>query len=170
MIPGLIYIADFISEEEQALILAKIDSEPWCGDLKRRTQHYGYKYDYTYKKIDESMKVGPVPEFALELCKRYDDNFVPDQMIVNEYLPGQGIAPHIDCEPCFKDTIISISLNSVYKMQFYDVLSDKVLEIKLGLGSLLMLSDEARYKWRHGIKGNAKYGRRVSLTFRNVIL
>ncbi|WP_231289239.1 hypothetical protein [Rickettsia bellii] len=30
---------------------------------------------------------------------------IPDQVIINEYMPGQGIAPHTDCIPCFSDTI-----------------------------------------------------------------
>lgn len=41
--------------------------------------------------------------------------------------------------------------------------------------SLLILKSDLRYKWKHGIAGRKsddgiKRGRRVSLTFRNVIL
>lgn len=45
-------------------------------------------------------------------------NKIPDQLIINEYLPGQGIAPHIDCVPCFTETIVSISLGDEYPMRF----------------------------------------------------
>ena len=45
-------------------------------------------------------------------------SLLPDQLIVNEYLPGQGITDHIDCEPCFEDTVVSISLGSHTTMNF----------------------------------------------------
>jgi alkylated DNA repair dioxygenase AlkB len=37
---------------------------------------------------------------------------VTNQTIVNEYRPGQGIAAHVDCVPCFGATILSLSLGS----------------------------------------------------------
>ena len=73
---------------------------------------------------------------------------VADQVIVNEYLPGQGISAHIDCEPCFHKTIASLSLNSGCVMDFTDK-SDKTNKIPLWLAprSLVVLSDNARYNW-----------------------
>jgi alkylated DNA repair dioxygenase AlkB len=55
-------------------------------------QHYGYRYDYTRKQLDASLYLGPLPIWAAELARRlHRDAFiaaVPDQLIVNEYLPG----------------------------------------------------------------------------------
>eukprot|EP01087_Luapelamoeba_hula_P016790 TRINITY_DN5196_c0_g1_i1.p3 TRINITY_DN5196_c0_g1~~TRINITY_DN5196_c0_g1_i1.p3 ORF type:complete len:178 (+),score=48.22 TRINITY_DN5196_c0_g1_i1:13-546(+) len=46
--PGLVYVAQLFSAEEQAQLLRYIDEEgTWLSDLKRRVQHYGFKYDYT---------------------------------------------------------------------------------------------------------------------------
>ncbi len=50
-IPGLTYIPDFISAQEQDLILAQINQQPWLTDLNRRVQHYGYKYDYKARTV-----------------------------------------------------------------------------------------------------------------------
>jgi hypothetical protein len=61
MINGMQYLSNFIGEEEEKDLISIIDSNVWLTDLKRRTQHYGYKYDYTKKKIDESMYVGLIP-------------------------------------------------------------------------------------------------------------
>ena len=36
---------------------------------------------------------------------------------VNEYLPGQGIAQHVDCVPCFGGTVASLSLLSPCTMR-----------------------------------------------------
>lgn len=42
----------------------------------------------------------------------------PDQIIVNEYTPGQGIAPHMDHSGSFDEWIVSISLISGVTMNF----------------------------------------------------
>ncbi|KOY87178.1 DNA repair protein [bacterium 336/3] len=180
-IQGLIYISNFISEEEEKSLIHQIDNATWLNDLKRRVQHYGYKYDYQKRKIDASMKIGDLPDWIENLAiSIYEKGYIPykaDQVIVNEYLAGQGIAHHIDCEPCFDDTIASLSLGSFCTMEF--ISKDKTLksEIFLEPQSLLIMADEARYEWLHGIKakksdiieGKKKVrDRRLSLTFRKI--
>lgn len=182
-IKGLRYIPSYITEEEHESLLCAVNAESWLGDLKRRVQHYGYKYDYRARLIDYTMKIGELPEWALPFAKRLHKNKympeIPDQLIVNEYKQGQGIASHIDCEPCFGDTIISLSLGSACVMTFINKKTKEKIEVFLEPRSLVVLKDEARYEWTHGITGRKsdvymgqKYerGTRVSLTFRNVIL
>jgi len=183
-IKGFKYVSDFISTQEQADLLQAIDKAAWLDDLKRRVQHYGYKYDYKKRNIDASMKIAGLPDWALLLAKRlHREGLTPyeaDQLIINEYYPGQGIAAHIDCEPCFEDTIISLSLGSACVMDFTHK-DDKTLKHSQLLApcSLIVLQGEARYDWLHGIKANKTdiyqgrkipRQRRVSLTFRKVIL
>jgi len=145
-------------------------------------QHYGWKYDYTARRVDESMRLGALPDWLMDYCQRlYADGHlpkIPDQVIINEYQPGQGIVPHVDCVPCFEETIASISLGSPCVMEFtHPATSEKVAHM-LEPRSLLIFSGEARYQWKHGIAARKtdKYagqviqrGRRVSLTFRNII-
>ena len=178
MIPGLAYIPDYITEAQQAYVIEEIDKHPWSTELKRRVQHYGYKYDYTYKNINESMKVEGLTPWMLFYASKLTNFFSipPDQAIVNEYTPGQGIARHIDCRPCFQNTIASLSLLSPCVMEFTSK-ADKTdkRELILEPRSLLVLRDEARYNWFHGIPARKKddgveRSRRVSVTFRNVIL
>ena len=168
-----------LDEQQQSHILKEISILPWLTDLKRRVQHYGYKYDYKSRRIDPSMFVGPLPQFALTVARQLMDAGLivemPDQMIVNEYEPGQGIAPHIDCEPCFKDSIATISLGDVYTMDMIEISTGRIMHIPLELGSCLVFSGAARNDWKHGIKARKtengrQRGRRVSLTYRNVIL
>ena len=118
------------------------------------------------------------------LCKKFLHDgiidFIPDQIIVNEYQPGQGIANHTDCEPCFTDTILSLSLGSPCVMDIVNKYNtENAIKILLEPGSLLLLSKDARYVYKHGIaarKSDIYKGikflrtRRVSLTFRKVIL
>ncbi|WP_375416097.1 alpha-ketoglutarate-dependent dioxygenase AlkB [uncultured Hymenobacter sp.] len=165
-------------------MLTLLDASPWLDDLKRRVQHYGYRYDYKARRIDYSMYLGALPEccdyYARQLAAEGIFTSPPDQVIVNEYLPGQGIAPHIDCMPCFEDTIVSISLGSACVMNFTQLADptqryDQVLE----RGSAVVLQHAARFDWQHGIKPlkfdtvngvRQPRQRRISLTFRKVKL
>lgn len=176
-INGLTYFQEFIPEKKQQELIELIDGRPWSNELRRTTQQYGYKYVYTARKIDSSMNLGSLPDFAVNLAHklRYCGllSKIPDQLIINEYLPGQGIASHIDCVPCFEDEIATISLGSVYEMQLSQ--RGNIKNIDLGLGSCLVFNDDARYNWYHGIihrkfDGERPRERRISLTFRKVIL
>lgn len=183
IIQGLTYIPNFISKLEVTNFIDSINCEPWLSDIKRRVQHYGYKYDYKARSINYSMFLGKLPDWALPMAKRlFDEKHIdqmPDQLIINEYEPGQGIANHIDCEPCFGDTVISISLGGTCIMDLINVLSKQKIEIFLESGSLVVIAGEARHKWTHGIAqrktdqfNGVKYDRklRISMTFRKVIL
>jgi len=164
--------------------LDKIDANSWLNDLQRRVQHYGYKYDYKARRIDHTMRIGDLPSWGLEIAQGlYNDGHfdgLPDQLIINEYKAGQGISRHIDCEPCFEDTIISISLGDPIIMNFINTLvKDEVIEVLLEPRSIVILKSEARYRWQHEIRPRKthtykgrKYPlkRRVSLTYRRVIL
>lgn len=180
MIAGLRYVADFLTADGEAALLAHVDANPWLADLKRRVQHYGFKYDYKARAINRSMFVGPLPPFAIEVATSLVEAQLlaklPDQLIVNEYIPGQGITPHVDCEPCFEERIVTVSLGSHCEMELASLDGAREPErIMLEPRSALLISGEARYQWRHAIRGRLsdhgrKRARRVSLTFRNVIL
>ena len=66
-----------------------------------RVQHYGWRYDYRARAITPDMHIGALPDWLAKLAQRlYDETDlfyrVPEQVIVNEYQAGQGIATHID--------------------------------------------------------------------------
>ena len=88
------------------------------------------------------MALGPLPGWALELAERLRHEGIspalPDQLIVNEYLPGQGIASHIDCEPCFGGVICSLSLGSSCAMVMTQACDGRQEQIRLVPGSLLV--------------------------------
>jgi len=84
----------------------------------------------------------------------------------------------VDCVPCFGPVLCSLSLGSHCMMDLERVENGEKLSLLLEPRSLLVLSGNARYKWRHAIPGRKtdtfsgqviQRGRRVSLTFRNVI-
>jgi alkylated DNA repair dioxygenase AlkB len=182
-VPGLSLLPDFITEDEAMELLSVIDQQPWLADLQRRVQHYGYRYDYTARQVTANLYLGALPEWLQSLAMRLHREGVfatpPDQVIVNEYQPGQGIAPHVDCITCFGDTIASLSLGSGCLMDFTHSNTAQKTSLFLPSRSLLMLQGDARYHWQHGIakrKSDVVDGvkvqrrRRISLTFRSVTL
>jgi alkylated DNA repair dioxygenase AlkB len=168
------------SEAEQQLI-RWIDTQPWRTDLKRRVQHYGWRYDYRARHVDPADDLGPIPD-ALQpilqlpaIMQVFDRS--PDQVIINEYLPGQGISAQIDCAPCFGPVIASLSLGSATDMLFRRRVSGERRAIRLEPRSLILLWGPARYDWTHEIparKNDVVDGirmlreRRLSLTFRTI--
>jgi len=182
-VKGLKYIPNYIDIMTEKKLIQEIDKLTWINDLKRRVQHYGYKYNYKARRIDLSMRIGELPNWANDIAIRlkeneYFDN-IPDQVIINEYLPGQGISPHIDCKPCFEDTIISLSLASDTTMIFTNEITNDKIPIILRNRSLVILKEDSRYNWKHSIPARktdkingktVKRQRRISLTFRSVIV
>ncbi len=182
-ITGLTYIPRYITADEAGVLLRSVDAAPWIHDLKRRVQHYGYRYDYKARSVTQDLWLGPLPDWLLPLCVslQADGYFphMPDQVIVNEYMPGQGITAHIDCVPCFAGVIASLSLGTACVMDFAQPQTGQKVPVLLEPESLVILSGDARYAWRHSIAprktdhlngSEIRRGRRVSLTFRNVLL
>jgi len=181
-IPGLNYIPDYINTEEQKQLLEIIDQQEWSTQLKRRVQHYGYLYEYKKRTLTSASYLGALPDWANQLGQKLVRDRMtpipPDQLIVNEYLPGQGIANHVDCVPCFGNRIISLCLGSPCVMNLTHLTTQTQIPLLLLPGSLLILQGIARYQWQHGIparKTDQYQGkklvrhRRVSLTFREVV-
>ena len=176
---GLYYAPSFLSVTDQRQLLEEIDANEWSLELKRRVQHYGYRYDYKARRIDQSMHLGPLPALAISIVNMLQSTpyfaQTPDQLIVNEYLPSQGISAHVDCETCFNDRVAIISLGWPYEMEFQHLHSKTNTKLLLGVGSLLVLAEEARYQWTHQIRARLQdrgvaRNRRLSLTFRKVLL
>ena len=182
-IPGLSYISQYITWEEHFSLLKSIDLQSWSTALNRRVQQYGYAYYYKKRAVNKVVTLlDPLPLWAnFFLQKLQDDKLVMeclDQMILNEYQPGQGISEHIDCVNCFGAKIFSLSLGSSCVINFRNVRTREEVELLLEPCSLLVISDEARYNWKHSIssrKSDYYQGhiiqreRRVSVTFRKVI-
>jgi len=187
IIPGLRYVPEFLTEDEEKDLIEKIDQSEWMEDLQRRVQHYGWRYDYKARQVDGSMRIGELPDWAKKYARKLFDNKLvqklPDQVIVNEYKAGQGISKHVDSEGSFEDYIATISLLESWEMEFQEQYTKPKRKVKkmLERRSVAIMSGEARYRWTHEIikrksDPNPKLGgprriprkRRISLTFRKV--
>lgn len=162
VVPGLILIPDYIDSVQERTLLNYIDSQNWNTSLKRRTQHYGYVYDY--KSKNPSQKTQDIPD-----CIRKIEPFSVDQVIVNEYYKGQGISPHIDRVDHFGDYVAGISLEADSLFEF--ALGKHIETVLLPRRSLFIMTYESRYEWTHSLparKRNLLGDRRVSVTYRNL--
>ena len=180
-VKGLSIINNFLSPEEQAACISRVDTdaEAWRNDLRRRVQHHGWRYDY--RAITPDMYLGQLPDYLQDLAQRiFNDtglfDRVPEQVIINEYLSGQGIGTHID-HPGFGPAVCTISLLDDWEMDFSKNWRDKTPAL-LPKGSCLIMTGPARHIWQHGIEarraeatpnGSRQRKRRVSLTFRTVL-
>ena len=184
-VPGLQFVSSFLTPEQEADCVTRIDAAEgqWLNDLRRRVQHYGWRYDYKARAITPDMHIGALPDWLADLAKRlYEETGLfdraPEQVIVNEYEPGQGIATHID-HPGFGPTVCTISLMDDWEMDFSENWKDKSPAL-LHRRSCVLLTGDARSVWQHGIaprkqeysesgKLERQRSRRLSLTFRTVL-
>jgi len=180
---GLIVIDNYISSSAHDELLSLINKQEWSNLLKRRVQHYGY--EYSYQQRTASKRAAEMPGFAKDIAQRLvSETFfakLPDQLIINEYTPGQGIAAHTDAR-VFGDTIVSLSLGSACSFVFTrldSADSPETFELYLRPGTLVVMTGESRYNWNHSITPRKTdidpdtgrtvlRGTRVSLTFREM--
>ena len=170
MIPGLTVKEEYISEEEEKKLLDFLYAQEWSTKLSRRTQHYGYEYVYT-----PPYNLQPAPKVP-EMLQEYGDMICSNyfnQVIVNEYTPGQGIGKHTDHKRLFGDVIASISLGSATTIIFSQ--GDTHVELYVKPRTLIIMEDEARWRATHEIAGKKSdmvsgkvipRGTRVSITYR----
>ncbi|KAK7268678.1 hypothetical protein RIF29_21384 [Crotalaria pallida] len=155
-VKGLWVSRSFLSPHQQSTLCSAIRSENW----------------FTEPSNNQAMRFGDLPPWAIRLTHSIrdsvllasdDDDRLPlpldllsrqplfDQMIVNMYQPGEGICAHVDLLR-FEDGIAIVSLESSCVMNFTSVDNELVsVPVLLNPGSLVVMSGEARYRWKHEI-------------------
>lgn len=193
---GLRLHCDVVTAAEEAALLAEIDAAPWDCSIHRRVQHFGERFDYITKTVGAT-RPPPLPAWlapVLEMVRArravpWAEAAAADgrvQVTVNEYVPGVGIASHVDTHSAFEDGIAALSLGAGIGMKLQpteEATAEPAAAAAAGHvlwlppRSLLVFGGAARYAWRHGIaskKGDrlpggwAPRGRRVSVTLRRV--
>ncbi|RID43294.1 hypothetical protein BRARA_I00161 [Brassica rapa] len=152
-INGLWLCRNFLSVHHQSHLLSAILNEGW----------------FVEESINQAMRFGDLPSWATELSdlilesvESVDLPVLPadllwreplfDQLIVNLYQPGEGICAHVDLLR-FKDGIAIVSLESPCVMRFSPAEQGEGegVDVLLSPGSLILMSGEARYRWKHEI-------------------
>jgi len=179
-IKGLTLHKQFINQQESKELWELIQQQNWSKEISRDTIHYGMRYDYKEKILKQAPSI---PEWLTTLVKRVEKEAQfkqsVDQIIINRYCEGQGIAPHVDHIQLFGDTIATLSLGRE-TIIFFKRLHHNTSSVLAESNSLIVLKDEARYKWTHSLKldknnkdkknnnDKQKKKERISITFRTI--
>jgi alkylated DNA repair dioxygenase AlkB len=177
VVPGFFLRRDYVSPEEEASLLSIIGAQAnWDTDWKRRVLRYGVSYGPG--KAAARAVAGPFPEWLVALARRVGEDAglerFPENCVINEYLPAQGIAPHKDYA-AFGAKVACVSLGSDIVLDFISEDRARRVAVYVPARSLWVIEGEARFKWLHGIAPRLhdvingerrKRGRRVSITFR----
>ena len=146
---GLKIIENFITEEEEQLILSQIDKSPSKKNQKSRNaiKRYGSSAPYKGNIVSKN-----IPEFLEFLSDKIVESghleVKPDSVSINEYMVGQQIDYHIDSKD--SGPIISIlSLLSPATMMFKYKREEKSIIIQPR--TLIQMSGDIRDKWQHAI-------------------
>lgn len=179
---GLYYIPNYLSSQEVSNITnLLVMSDKWkhitSYNNSRRVIHYGFEYAYNRSGIT---KTDVIPDNlqlidAMKINKLCHNDIITedfDQLIINEYQPGQGISAHIDHVKYFGPVIACISIGDIC-IDFSKNHQNKTIFIESG--SLYIMTGSSRYEWFHSIEkklydGNKKRQTKYSLTYRTVNL
>ena len=178
-VPGLFLYPNFIDEIREKQLLEEIEQQQWTVDYTRRLQYYGYRNELE-KPYDLITFPVPIPPQIYQLSKEITEKnillYQPDQVIINEYAPGEGIKPHKD-RNYYENQICGVNLGSGCIMKFIKGKNIEVIDVEIPRRSLYVMQDDARKKWNHGIPPRKKdiingsiqhRERRVSITYRKV--
>ncbi|WP_158828496.1 alpha-ketoglutarate-dependent dioxygenase AlkB [Mucilaginibacter lacusdianchii] len=178
-VPGLFLYPDFIDEATELQLLKEIDSQTWIVDYLRRLQYYGYRNELEkpYDLIPFPVSMPPLMnQLSQQLVEKNIIVLQPDQVIINEYVPGEGLKPHKD-RAYYENQICGVNLGSGCVMRFIRGKNEEIIDVEVPRRSVYVMQDDARKKWKHGIPprkkdkidGDVKHrDRRVSITYRKV--
>ncbi|MBA2651728.1 MAG: alpha-ketoglutarate-dependent dioxygenase AlkB [Tatlockia sp.] len=156
---GFAYYPDFISLEEENLLLKKVKRLNWQKIImykqtaKRRVVHFGMDYSYSNRKIQPTRSappfLQPFIQRAASLIKVNPEELA--EILITEYPIGAQIGWHRD-SPVF-DQIIGLSLLNSCQIKFR-LKNDQVNEsfsANLEPRSAYLLSGTLRELWEHSI-------------------
>ncbi|KAL2942294.1 Alpha-ketoglutarate-dependent dioxygenase alkB-like protein 6 [Bienertia sinuspersici] len=137
-VPTVIYIPEFIDEAEETQIFNNIYQAPiskWKSLKNRRLQNWGSErwhialMTYTCALVqhrgvvhEKGLISQDLPPWLTKLTQRIHDELgifsaAPNHVLINEYLPNQGIMPHQD-GPAYFPAAAILSLGSPVVMNF----------------------------------------------------
>ena len=189
VVDGLQTIKNYVTKAEQTAILHDLNQYPFVDYAGKSCQEFGQNFSFYIDRF--------TADYLPPAVKALGDRLVtdgilteeerPNYVLVNRYIPGQGIHPHVD-DNYYTDGIVSVTLmsggslnffrdkNNVYFDENPDIgnkykpnkMKDKLLECGAGYfepGSLFAMHREGRYAYKHEMK--RRYKDRVTYAKRN---
>ncbi|HEX6005124.1 MAG TPA: alpha-ketoglutarate-dependent dioxygenase AlkB [Burkholderiales bacterium] len=174
---GLAYLADLITANEEASLLANIGRLPLAEarykqyTAKRRILSFGAQYDFSSNELHPS---APLLGFLQPLREKVSAwRAIPAHefahALVTEYRPGTALGWHRDV-PDFEG-VVGVSLGTACRMRFraYPPKPGRSMggfELRLEPRSACVMQGAARWRWQHAIPPTPAL--RYSITFRTL--
>ncbi|HEX6660699.1 MAG TPA: alpha-ketoglutarate-dependent dioxygenase AlkB [Sphingomicrobium sp.] len=174
IIAGLDYCDDFISEQEEGELIARLGAldltpfrfQGWLGN--RKTMSFGWRYDFDDASFTRTEPIPdwlqPVREKAAEFAGVDPGDFA--HALLAQYDPGAGIGWHRDRDVF--ENVVGISLNTPAVLRFRQRTATGFNRASLEVAprSAYLLSGPSRWEWEHRIvPGDAL---RFSITLRTL--
>jgi alkylated DNA repair dioxygenase AlkB len=172
--PGLVFIPDFLTQEDEDRLLSFIRSVTAFGAVvmhgvpsRRRVKQFGLRYSFTGNRLSPAE---PVPRDLQPLRDRIAGvaQVTPDrfaQVLLTDYSPGAGIGWHRDASPF--GIVAGVSIGAECRMRFRNRADHRqAAMLPLTPRSLYLLTGEARTDWEHAIP--PVNSQRFSITFRTL--
>ena len=178
---GLLYRPDFITEEEEEMLIAFIQAIPLTrarvGEYtgKRRVKGFGWGWDY---KNERFIPGPPLPKFLGRFARKIakwlhipKDRVV--EALVNEYTPGTALGWHRDNEKF--EHVVGISLSGWCHIQFRPLKNAQGrakrdpaqnLSLELEPRSAYVMQNDVRWRYQHRVASTKTL--RYSITFRTL--
>lgn len=171
---GFKYQADLITAAEEDRLIGEIRTLPfrdfefhgYVG--KRRVVSFGWRYDFSERRLHETDDIPPFLLSLRETAAAFADMRADalQQALVTEYEPGAGIGWHKD-KAVFGE-VVGISLMSpcLFRLRRKDGNKWERISLTAEARSAYLLSGISRTEWEHSIPAVAVL--RYSVTFRNL--
>ena len=138
-------------------------------------QDFGPKVNFKKKKVKTSVFSG-LPGYSKPLVDKMInhtvlEDFIPVELCNLEYEPerGSAIDPHFDDAWLWGNRLVTINLLSDTNLMLSrDSTPEIQVAVPLPAKSLLVVSGEARYIWKHAIHHEDIRRRRLAMTFREL--
>jgi alkylated DNA repair dioxygenase AlkB len=174
---GFSYYPDFISHEEESLLisqLSSIDLQTFLFrgyEAKRRVISYGYDYHFDSRSISEGLPIPSELNWLLERTAKKLDLAPAEikEVLVTHYPENSVINWHRDAPPF--ELIAGVSLQSDCNFRLRPYLKElqnrkSIVKVPVARRSLYVMKGASREDWEHSIQPvkNPRY----SITFRTL--
>lgn len=168
-IEGVLYIARFITEEQENAVKDSLKDEVWDESMKsRKTMSFGAPYNYNQMKYEARA----MPDSIYDISEQIEEllNFLPSNCLINLYSNGKSkLGYHSDQIDILAEgtgvAIVSIGVTRTFRFKNTQD-PTLIVDFELESGSLLYMTQEVQKEWQHCIPVSDVTEERMSLTFR----
>ncbi|KAL4001873.1 hypothetical protein ACH3XW_1135 [Acanthocheilonema viteae] len=175
IVTGLNVVINFLTETEEMNLVEVIDKTDWAlSQSGRRKQDYGPRVNFKHKKIKMDRFVG-MPSYIDLILNRMNSissdlfgSYQPFELCNLEYRDDRWstIEMHYDDTWIWGERLICVNLLNKSVLTYSNDEKQFIIYVPLSRRTMVCMSDEIRYSWKHAVFPEHIHGRRIALTMR----